>query len=880
MRKTTSFFSFTVQPVFLLTAILCAGSPIVFGQGHGKELIAAIQSEDVTALNQLLPEFEDIDHPVEGRPLLHYAARNGSLKMTTYLLEKGADPNATTESLGTALMSAAYFGHEPVLKALLEAGARDDIENTGGYEAFDWALEGSQKGCMLLLLKARAARLDERSRAWLTAGLNGGDAPKMSLPTDDVASLTLLAAVIRDDWNSVSTLLAAGLDLNKHNHTGYAPLPMAVRLNQVAMIEKLLAAGADPSIGNNGNDEAIPLNQAARGGHLHLVELLLGRGANVNKANARGYTALHLAVAYQRLEVARLLLDRGADRTMKNDNGSTAFDFAYDRPDPAAMLMVWLDGLEAGAAGALESDAVNEFGQFSKDPGFVFAAVMRGNQVVLDHALAAGLDPNTRQPGGYPLLSVAARFGHLNMVEVLLAKGAEVDAVSTSGYQTTALMDAGREGGHLEIAKLLLDRGAEIRKGDVNSDPVINWATYYGHKDLVAVLLARGADPTQANKDDYTAVRTAKTRNHAEIIQLLDRFLAEQEAADKLVEACKSENASLISQALKNLPNPNILTKDRQTPLVAAVSLGNVDVVAELIRLGADVNLPSRAGYNTTPLMAATVSNRIAIAKLLLAAAADPLKKDILGDPAINWASYFGHVDMVALLLESGADPKVVTVHGDALGIAMRRGNPELVQLLKPHFVEQQEEPELIGAILAGNEKSVKKRLKKGDSADLVDRLGTPAIILAVQQDKAEIVDLLLSHNVDIEATDRIGFSALMVAARDGKHTILGNLIKWGADLNQAAKPEGMGATPVILAATAGQEQSLSILAEAGADLNKTDVIGNTALLWALSEGKIDAAKRLIELGADPNIANHNGYTAVAVAKAQGLSEKLRLTKD
>jgi ankyrin repeat protein len=86
-----------------------------------------------------LPAAGQAEDPDGLTPLMRAAAR-GDLAQVNTLLAKGADPNATTAAQRvTALMCAAYFGHAPVIKALLGKGAKLELKDAQGAAAVDWA---------------------------------------------------------------------------------------------------------------------------------------------------------------------------------------------------------------------------------------------------------------------------------------------------------------------------------------------------------------------------------------------------------------------------------------------------------------------------------------------------------------------------------------------------------------------------------------------------------------------------------------------------------------------------------------------------------------------------------------------------------------------
>jgi hypothetical protein len=74
-----------------------------------------------------------------------------------------------------------------------------------------------------------------------------------------------------------------------------------------------------------------PLHWAAENGHIHIIELLLGAGADINAKNKDGNTPLHYAALTCKVETVELLLKRGADPTAKNVKGETPADVAKNR---------------------------------------------------------------------------------------------------------------------------------------------------------------------------------------------------------------------------------------------------------------------------------------------------------------------------------------------------------------------------------------------------------------------------------------------------------------------------------------------------------------------------------------------------------------------
>jgi len=167
----------------------------------------------------------------------------------------------------------------------------------------------------------------------------------------------------------------------------------------------------------------------------------------------------------------------------------------------------------------------------------------------------------------------ASRNGQKDIVEVLLDRGAAVDAKTKEGF--TPLYAASGTG-HKEVAKVLLDRGAAVdgRCGSGGWTNLIR-ASENGHKEVVKVLLNRGAAVDgRCSRGGLTPLYVASENGHKEVVRvLLDRGAA--------IDA---------------------KTKKRFTPLCIASENGHKEVVEVLVDRGAAVDDKTKKGF--TPLYA------------------------------------------------------------------------------------------------------------------------------------------------------------------------------------------------------------------------------------------------------------------------------------
>ena len=148
-------------------------------------------------------------------------------------------------------------------------------------------------------------------------------------------------------------------------------------------------------------------------------------------------------------------------------------------------------------------------------------AALEGRKDIVEILLAKGADVNVKRNDGVTALMSASREGHKDVVEQLLAAGADVIAEANDGG--TALMMAAQNG-HKEAVKLLLAKGADVNAKTDTSSTALILASQEGHEDVVELLLAAGADVNAKANTGATALMLAARGGYTEIVKLfIDR---------------------------------------------------------------------------------------------------------------------------------------------------------------------------------------------------------------------------------------------------------------------------------------------------------------------------------------------------------------------
>ena len=273
----------------------------------------------------------------------------------------------------------------------------------------------------------------------------------------------------------------------------------AAAAGSIKTVKQHLAKGVDI----NAKDSifgSTALSSAALFGHTEIVALLLEVGAAVNARNRDGGTPLHGAAFLGQYETAKLLLENGADINIKNWEGSTPWDStAVDWETTrfiTGLLRIRVDRekIEAGRTKVVE--LLRQRGTTTNtrsDGNALCSAVRKRDLRAVKEQLAKGADVNTWDSEfGVTALSWAALLGHTEIAELLIGKGADVNARNQDGG--TALHGAAFFG-HTEIAELLIQNDAAVNaRDDKGQTPLDVSAVDWEITEFIAGLLAMKVD--------------------------------------------------------------------------------------------------------------------------------------------------------------------------------------------------------------------------------------------------------------------------------------------------------------------------------------------------------------------------------------------------
>ncbi len=360
---------------------------------------------------------------------------------------------------------------------------------------------------------------------------------------------------------------------------------------------------------------------AAHEGHIDVVETLIELRANVDIKNIAGNSPLLFASGRGHFTIVDHLIRVKADVNARNNEGYTPLGVAFlgGHANVANLLIA--------ANASLRETHIGAYG------AAIFSAAQEGNTQAIQMLLDAGARLDIRNNSGQALSTVAAQYGHMDVVRMLNKASS-------------------RPQKHCEIAKNNVSSDSAL----ANKSLIRSLSSEAKALDI-RNLLIRKASVNFVDDEGNTPLHIAATHNHV-------------------------IGAALLLSAKAKI---DVYNKNNLTPLMIAAmdAAGRHGPLVERL-LGAKANVNARNEQGKTALMVAAYHGRHAIVKKLLAAKAHLNIVDKQRMTALSLAARNGSAGIVQQLLVSKADVNAVAGQDNcALAWAMRRGDEECVSLLQ-----------------------------------------------------------------------------------------------------------------------------------------------------------------------------------------------------
>jgi len=390
-------------------------------------------------------------------------------------------------------------------------------------------------------------------------------------------------------------------------------------------------------------------------------------------------------------------------------------------------------------------------------------AVRMDDLELVDMLVRAGGKVSAANLQGVTPLQLAALNGSGTMLDRLIRAGADPNAPHTR-YKDTALMMAARTG-KVEAVKVLLQAGANVNEKETwGGTTALMWAVAERHPAAVKVLIDGGAD-INARSNFVGAANGRGFEGRTPVVAKPDQHVEEFASGwmTPLMFAAREgdlESARLLIAAGASV---DAIAGDGKNALSLAIFNGNYDVASYLIDQRSDVNNADTQRF--TPLFWAVDRRNMETA------------------PNFPWMVTTDPLPLIKKLLDAGADPNALV--NNTPRARMRAGSPRIV------FATA-----LMRAAFAGDLEIVKLLLSYGADPKIVSSDGETMVAAAAglgfihgyhtgkpEQERLQVVKLLVELGGDVNQADDYGITPLMVAGNMGHTAIIQYLVDRGADL-------------------------------------------------------------------------------------------------
>lgn len=448
-------------------------------------------------------------------------------------------------------------------------------------------------------------------------------------------------------------------------------------------------------------------------------------------------------------------------------------------------------------------------------------------------------------------------------------------------HASSALIEAARTG-DVAAAEGLLKNRVDVNAMEADGSTALLWSTYQGNAALVRTLIRAKADVNAGNRYGITP----------------------------LLQAARVGNSEIVEALLQAGAKPDIATRRGETPLMAAAGTGSVESVELLLARGVDVNAREQE-KSQTALMWAAAEGHAAVVSKLLAAGADPnlvaqpvqLPNEALKDQGRQWQDYSrggltalmyaareGHLAVADALVERGARLDIRTPNNlTALNIAVINDSLDLAARLLERGADPND-GSLYELVQLNNVKTTTTIADATRPRPAQYNQLDPVTLAKLFVAKGADPDRATTHALNIDGKGNAGASNPTVVPQFAFATALANkdvamlkvfleakavnpdvaapgtVVPLVAAIAPAPRAFGEVAGPFRYPGERDTGQVISMLIDAGADVNAVNAAGEAGLHRAAQIGDLKSIEQLAKAGARLDLVTKAGLTPLDLA--------------
>ena len=805
---------------------------------------------------------------------LHMASKKGHMEVVHLLVKAHAKIDEVDRGKFTPLMLAASEGYHDVLGHLIASGASVDRKDLHNRTALHYASQRGDLEMVKVLLNA-GAKIDEVDNHHATplmlathnkhveiiscllyAEMIKQDASRQTVPVLAGHTPSGSTQKIKHGHEyAAKVLIASGVGIKGLLSTSppMTALMWAAQEGYDSLTKQLILQGVNVNYQNP--DGRTALHYAAHCGHLCIVQMLLKNGAEIDLGDKHHHTPLVLSAKAKNYFVMFYLITSGADVTQlvkhpDRDFGRGALSSAlnYKQIDTAIVLIA----KGVGIVGLLRTSPPMTALMWTAHKGYASLT----KKLILQRVRV-----NYRNSDGRTALHFAACNGYLHIVQILLNNGAEIDPeddhhhtplvlsvkakkydvmlhLITSGADVAQLAKHPDKDGwealsyalnheQTDTAKVLMYNGVGI-EGLLSTSPpmtALMWTAQEGYDSLTKQLILQGVNINFQNPDGHTALHFATHSGQLEIVKIFCNNETEIDLEDKhhhtpLVLSVEAKRYGIMLHLITSGADVTQLVNhpDRdlgREALLYAIKSKSLDVAEVLITNGVGIEGLLSTNPSMTALMWTAQEGYDSLTEQLVVQGVHVNHRNSDGRTALHFAAHSGHLHIVQMLLNNGAEIDLEDEHHCTPLVLSVMGKKYDVMLL---------------LITCGTDVAQLDNLPDRD-------IGKEALSYAFYNKYIDLAEVLISSGVGIEGflITSPPMTALMWTAQEGDDSLTKQLILQGVNVNYQ-NPDGC--TALHFAAQHNHIQCGILIVEAGADVNVVNQASQTPLDLSSKEFK------------------------------------------
>ncbi|XP_029782441.1 ankyrin repeat domain-containing protein 27 isoform X3 [Suricata suricatta] len=429
--------------------------------------------------------------------------------------------------------------------------------------------------------------------------------------------------------------------------------------------------------------------------------------------------------------------------------------------------------------------------------------------------------PFSRDDRGHTPLHVAALCGQASLIDLLVSKGAVVNATD---YHGSAPLHLACQKGYQSVTVLLLlhyKASAEVQ--DNNGNTPLHLACTYGHEDCVKALV-------------YYDVQSCR----------LD--IGNEKGDTPLHIAARWGYQGIIETLLQNGASTEIQNRLKETPLKCALNSKILSIMEarhlSLERRRKSSEVPVQPAQRPVDPISQAPSTS-SFSSVLARCRWEVPEQDYREVDKLLRAVADGDLEMVRYLLE-WTDEDL-----DELEDTLSAGD---VDFCHP----------LCQCLKCAPAQKLAKIPASGLGVNVTNRDGFSPLHVAALHGRADLIPLLLKHGAYVGARNATQAVPLHLACQKGHFQVVKHLLDSNAKPN---KKDTSGNTPLIYACSNGHHEVAALLLQHGASINACNNKGNTALHEAVMEKRVFVVELLLLHGALVHVLNKRQCTAIDCAE-------------